>query len=97
MTNIWFSGRIDGEVWINFEPTPDRFTVTIAYDGPDGTPYKDTVSLDTDLLRGHTFVSSSAAPENQIKEIGKSLAKLEKSITGIARTVTAQEPSSHER
>lgn len=88
LINVWFSGQLEGNEWVNFEPTHDRFTVTIAYDGPDGrTRYEDSFPLDTDLLRGHTYVSSSAAPENQIKGTGKSLTKLEQSIARIARTI----------
>ena len=95
LTNIWFSGRLDGDEWINFEPTPDRFTVTIAYDGPDEPRrcrtrrYQDQFPLNTGLIRRETSASSSAAPENQIKEIKRLLAKIEKSIAGIARTVAS--------
>jgi hypothetical protein len=42
LANIWFSGRLEGNEWVNFERTPPQFTVTIAYDGPDGFPYKDS-------------------------------------------------------
>lgn len=93
LTNIWFSGQMEGNGWVNSEPTPDRFTVTIEYDGPDGTRYKDPFPLDIDLIRKHTYVSSSTDPENQVKEIGKSLAQMEKSIARIAGTI---EPREHD-
>jgi hypothetical protein len=96
LTNIWFSGRLEGNEWVNVERTPPQFTVTIAYDGPDGFPYKDSFPLDTDLIRGETYMSSSADPDNQIKEIGKSLTKIEKSLTHITRTIgsgKADEPA----
>ena len=86
LSNIWFSGIHDhANGWENFEPTPDRFTVTITYDGPDGTNYVDPFPLDTDLINKHTYVSDSRDPENRLKEAVKSLAKIEKAITHIAR------------
>lgn len=86
LTNIWFSGRLEGTTWVNFDPTPDTFTVNIAYNGPDGTPYKDQFPLDTDLIRAHTYASSSDDPVRQIKEITESLSRIERSIGRIADT-----------
>jgi len=88
LSNIWFSGRLQGELWVNFEPTPDQFTVRIAYDGPEGTRYEDRFSLDTDLIRQHTYVSSSTDPENRLKEAVKSLGKIEKAVSRVARHLT---------
>lgn len=84
LTNIWFSGRLEDDLWVNFDPTPDQFTVTIAYDGPDDTHYVDDFPLDVDLIRQHTYAASSEAPESRLKEGVKSLAKIEKAVTRIA-------------
>lgn len=94
LINVWFNARAKGGGWVNFDPTPDRFTVTIAYNGPDGKArYKDLFPLDVALLRAHTFAASSAAPENQLKGMGESLTKIEKSLAHIARTTESREIS----
>ncbi len=50
LSNIWFSGVAGtGGRWENFEPTPERFTVTFTYQGPDGYSYEDAIQLDTGL------------------------------------------------
>lgn len=69
LSNIWFSGVAGtGGRWENFEPTPERFTVTFTYQGPDGYSYEDAIQLDTGLIGTETLVTSSTSPENQIKE-----------------------------
>lgn len=88
LSNIWFSAEPGhGGAWENYEPTPDQFTVTIAYEGPDGTAYTEDFPLDTDLIKKHTLISSSREPENRMKEAAKSLAQIEKSVSRIARSV----------
>ena len=83
LTNIWFCGEASGNTFVNSEPTPDRFTVTITYSGPDGTPYEDQFPLDVALIRAHSYATPSTAPEQQRKEIIKVLGKIEAAITHI--------------
>jgi hypothetical protein len=62
--------------------------VTIEYYGPDRRAhYQDQFPLGVDLLRAHTYVSPSTAPENQLKEIRRPLTKIEKPLSHIARTI----------
>lgn len=94
LSNIWFSGVAGtGGRWENFEPTPERFTVTFTYQGPDGYPYEDAIQLDTGLIRTETLVTSSTSPENQIKEGVKSLATIQGALTQIARTLSSPRDS----
>lgn len=81
LTNVWFFGKQaqPGGPWENFEPTPETFTVSITYEGPDGTPYSDQFPLSVDLIREHTEVSHSSAPEHQLKSIATSLNRIAKS------------------
>lgn len=91
LANIWFVGQPRGDGRVNSEPTPPQFTVTIAYNGPDGTgDYEESFSLDTDLIRAETYVSSSAAPENRLKKIQESLARIATSTGRIAGMIESR-------
>jgi hypothetical protein len=86
LSNIWYSGQPDSQNgWRNVEPTPDQFTVTITYYGPDGTRYVDPFPLDVDLIRKHTYVNDSRDPKNRIKEGVKALRGIEKAVTRLSR------------
>jgi hypothetical protein len=64
LINIWLSGRLEGNEWVNFEPMPPQFTVTIAYDSPDGTRYQDSFPLDRPHPRGDLRVVHRGAGES---------------------------------
>lgn len=69
LDNIWFSWDQPGGE--NAEPCPDKCTVTISYEGPDGHPYCDPYPLDVNLIRQRTYVTSSKHPETVAQEAMK--------------------------
>lgn len=86
LSNIYFSGRgSPGTKRVNFEPIPEQATVTIEYDGPGTTRrwfhteqrhYTSEFHLDVELLATTTMVTSSAAPDQQLKKAVEHLGKL---------------------
>jgi hypothetical protein len=89
LSNIWFSGVLGEAGYENVEPTPEQFTVTFTYRGPDGHSYEDAFPLDTDLIGTETDVTSSDSPENQVKEGVKSLAAIAGTLTQVSRTLNS--------
>jgi hypothetical protein len=88
LDNIYFTGRREGGDWVNGESTPDRVSVTVAYERTDGDPYVDVFHLNTDLIRQRTYATSSTAPEQQGKEIIKILKGIEKVLGRLAQRQT---------
>ncbi|GLZ28161.1 hypothetical protein Lesp02_03510 [Lentzea sp. NBRC 105346] len=83
LDNIYYSrpqGHDD-----NFEPLPDKVTVTIEYDGPDGAHYADAFPLNVDVIRQRTYVTSSAHPSQRMKEAVKQLKEINSTLRTIVR------------
>jgi hypothetical protein len=94
LDNIYFSGKnAGGSGWANFEPLPDKVTVTISYLAPDGRRYVDEYRLDVGIIRNKTYVSGGTLhPVTQrkehldtLKKIQGSLGKIEKVLEQLAR------------
>lgn len=61
LSNVYFVGQPGADSrYFNSEPLPDKFTVTISYEGPGGRQYADEFHLDVRLLLKET----SANPSN---------------------------------
>ena len=92
LDNLYFVGRpgANGQ-FENNEPTPPQVTVTISYDGPDETPYRDTFDLDIGLLRQRTYAESSTSPEGQAKEALKLLKRIQQALVDRSKSMPAQE------
>lgn len=88
LDNVWFSGTHsdDGSGWVNFEPLPDKVTITITYLAPDGMQYSDEYHLDVGIIRTRTYVSGGTHhPKTQRKEALRSLKAIEGAMTHIAK------------
>lgn len=91
LDNVWFSGQEsgDGTGWVNFEPLPDKVTVTISYLAPDGRRYTDEYNLDVGIIRMKTYVSGGTLhPVTQRKETVASLKKIATSLCNIENRLT---------
>ena len=75
----------------NLEPTPEQVLVTIEYHGPDRHRYRDDYPLDTELLKGHTYISSSAAPDALAKEAVKTLKHIHQALKDKRRRSVQEE------
>jgi hypothetical protein len=100
LDNIYFAGKqsSDGSGWVNFEPLPDKVTVTIRYAAPDDCQYTDEYRLDVGVIRNKTYVSGGTLhPATQAKERLVTLKKIEKSLHNIeltlAQLANADEPT----
>jgi hypothetical protein len=85
LKNLWFVGEAVNGKFVNSEPTPNKFTVSISYESSLGDRYQDDFLLDVDLLSMQTSVTSSSEPANQIKEAAKNLKEINRSLSSIAR------------
>lgn len=89
LDNIYFSGKESGNGWVNFEPLPDKVTVTISYLAPDDRQYTDEYKLDVGIIRNKTYVSGGTLhPVTQRKETLASLRKIEVSLSRIEKALT---------
>jgi hypothetical protein len=81
LDNLWYVGRpgANGE-WVNTEPTPEKVTVSIAFDAPDGVTYEEHFFLDVDVLRKRTSVTSSESPIGLAKSAVKSLKAIDAAL-----------------
>lgn len=66
----------------NVEPTPESVVVHLAYQGPDGHRYEDSYPLDADLLKAHTYATSSNSPERLAREAVKALKEIQRALKG---------------
>jgi hypothetical protein len=88
LDNLYFSRRPGPHGrFVNGEPLPDQVTVRIAYDSADSPAhYDDEFPLDTDLLRGRTYVTSSTSPDGRAKMALEQLRHVVASLKDLAET-----------
>ena len=67
---------------MNKEPTRDQVKVKIIYESDHDDGYADEFPLDTNLIRGRTYVTSSTSPESIRTGIVKSLQGIHEVLKG---------------
>lgn len=87
LRNVWYYGIAgpDGS-FANSESTPDQVTVTIDYKSADGSrAYSDSYLLDVQILQQETTVTSSLAPEVQLRDGVAALQEISKAAVAMQR------------
>lgn len=87
LTNIWWSGHnTGGNELTNSEPTPDRVTVHVAYDGLGRRRLKQSYPLNIETIQMTTLSVSSTSFKGRLKSIDQSLNKIAKATELLLRS-----------
>ncbi len=91
LSNVWFLG-VPGpdSKFVNAEPLPDKFTVTLSYLGPEATgePFTAAFPLDVGIIHTESSVEPSDHPHRIAKDALQELKKLVSEVDELTNVIS---------